>query len=1003
MIQFRTLGSIELVGPPDRDLQPILVGPKRLALLAYLALATPRGFHRKDTLLGLFWPELDQPHARRALRNLTHEVRVAVGPGVLVNRGDDELALDRGRLWCDAAAFEEALAAGDLERASELYRGVLLEGFFVSGAPEFEFWLARERDRLHRCALEAAGRLSAREEALGHTVEAVRWARRAAALAPYEEGPLRELAALLDRCGDRVEAVRAYDEFERRLAQDLELAPSPETQALIEAVRVRGEGSVPTGATAASKAVVETRGAPRMTAALAPAGPGDAVILAPDAPAADRRRPSEQIERGRFPRVNRRRAVLGGAAGLAVVLALAGLYVRGHNRLSGSDREPVATGSAPGLAVLPFRVVGPDLELWREGMVDLLSLNLDGTAGLRTSDPRAILSRWRTEFGDGNDPADRLAGLRVARALGAKHALVGTMVELGGKVRLSAQLYDAQTRTLEGEAQVEGLPDSLLALVDRLSVEVLRAGLAGQGTGLSPLNSRRVTTPSLPALKAYLAGEQALRHIRTEEAISSFTRAVEADSSFALGWYRLSLAYGWAGFDNLPNAIETGDRAARLADRLPERDRLLFLGMTDLEKARPEAIETLEKVTARWPDDAEAWYVLADAYFHLGPPRFYPYERFRDASRRASELDPGFGPVYLHAVEGAFAQEDSAEAGRLVRAWRRLDPSKSEPQFAYTLVWGDSLSRSNAAAALDTTSIDDLTGSAYYLMFSPSFSQENVQVARAVLRRDDSVEARQWGQWNIYVASLSRGRLSEARAARLAIPGEDMVVRVASFTLSMHLLGYPDSSAAREAARILSRNPEPFVRFLLGALAANDGRWADVEDQIRAFESRARNGVQRPDSLRLFDGAAAAEALRGYAAARRGDRLAAIRELRKALAMFPGECGIHFDAACYMHPWLRLELGRLLLEAGQPREADRYLKTFWGYLWHHSWGPVSALFAPLDELYLGQAAEALGDMDEARQHYARFVAWWKDCDPELRPLWEKGRQGLERVTGAKKL
>ena len=51
------------------------------------------------------------------------------------------------------------------------------------------------------------------------------------------------------------------------------------------------------------------------------------------------------------------------------------------------------------------------------------------------------------------------------------------------------------------------------------------------------------------------------------------------------------------------------------------------------------------------------------------------------------------------------------------------------------------------------------------------------------------------------------------------------------------------------------------------------------------------------------------------------------------------------------------------------------------------------------EYYLGRIAEAGGDRAAAREHYARFVRWWRDCDPELKPMWEDGRQRLASVGG----
>ena len=56
MIELRALGTLALRDPNGEDLHSILAQPKRVALLAYLAIARPRCFHRRDTLLALLWP-----------------------------------------------------------------------------------------------------------------------------------------------------------------------------------------------------------------------------------------------------------------------------------------------------------------------------------------------------------------------------------------------------------------------------------------------------------------------------------------------------------------------------------------------------------------------------------------------------------------------------------------------------------------------------------------------------------------------------------------------------------------------------------------------------------------------------------------------------------------------------------------------------------------------------------------------------------------------------------
>ena len=159
MIELFTLGSIDLK-EGDRDLHEALVQPKRFALLAYLAGAQPTGYQRRDRIVALFWPELDQEHARTALRKAVHGLRAVLGEDAIVGRGTEELALTPGRWWADLTAFDAAFDAGDYAGALRLYRGELLDGFFISGAPEFERWLDAERSRVRRRAAAAASRLN---------------------------------------------------------------------------------------------------------------------------------------------------------------------------------------------------------------------------------------------------------------------------------------------------------------------------------------------------------------------------------------------------------------------------------------------------------------------------------------------------------------------------------------------------------------------------------------------------------------------------------------------------------------------------------------------------------------------------------------------------------------------------------------------------------------------------------------------------------------------------
>lgn len=250
MLRLRVLGQADLRDRDDREVAAVLVQPKRLALLTYLAMTTASGFQRRDLLLSLFWPEQSPERARNALRQALHQLRRALGKEVVVSRGADAIAVDGSQLWCDANAFDAALARGSLEEALALYGGDLLPGFAVDGAPSFDHWLEDTRAALRGRATRAAWSLAAQQERAGNAVAAADSARRAWALALDDEAGLRHLMKLLDRLGDQGGALDAYAGFAHRLERDSGARPALETKALVEAIRTR-PGSAATGSSIA--------------------------------------------------------------------------------------------------------------------------------------------------------------------------------------------------------------------------------------------------------------------------------------------------------------------------------------------------------------------------------------------------------------------------------------------------------------------------------------------------------------------------------------------------------------------------------------------------------------------------------------------------------------------------------------------------------------------------------------------------------------------------------
>jgi TolB-like protein/DNA-binding SARP family transcriptional activator/Flp pilus assembly protein TadD len=585
---------------------------RRLALLALIASSSTQGRGRtRDQLASLLWPDADPERGRHLLSDSIYRVNQALGGEALAAVGD-ELRLDPAHLACDVVEFAEAMAREDWAAAVKLQVAPFLDGFLLPDAGEFERWAAAERERLRReraRALEALAESAASE---GRTADAVHWWRTLAADDPCNSRVAVSLMEALARAGNPAAAVRHARTHALLVLDELGVEPDPAVPALAERIE-RGEGPRPAGPSAQAHDPGEGRGGPGLESPTHPSASPDP----PDLPLA--------------PPLRRARV-----GALAAGFGLLAVFI---GALSWSElRSPVeveAVGSLA-IAVLPFEDLSPDADqgYLADGMTEELMVLLSRVDGL------SVVGRTSSRaLRDGSD------GLReVARLLDVGLVLGGSVLRSGERLRVFAQLVDAETgyqlwseRYERGQADVFEIQDEIArAIVGRL-----RDRLGPEATPPGP----SVLTADLEAYNLYLRGRFEW-HRRTEAGLRAaavfFEEAVARDSSFARGHAGLGDAYAVLGFyDYLPprDAFPRAERAARRALEL------------DPSLAEPHATLGYTALYHDW-DGARA----------------------EAAFLRSLELDPGYSTGHQWYANLLTAQGRFDEAVREMRRAQELDP-----------------------------------------------------------------------------------------------------------------------------------------------------------------------------------------------------------------------------------------------------------------------------------------------------------------------------------------
>ena len=474
----------------------------RLALLALIALS-PGGRLSRDKLIAYLWPESDPDKGRNLLKVATYILRSTLGEEAVLSEGDD-LRLDGDVMRTDAVEFAAAVENGDFARAVALYKGPFLDGFFLSDAPEFEQWVASERERLGAGYAKALESLAGAAEKAGDHSRAAEWWKLSAAKDPYDSRIALGLIQALAASGNRAGALQHAALHQRMLQQEFGIAPPVEIITLVE--RLRAEPSAePTRAQPARRAAETGTGASAL------------------------QHSSAQLnETGASSRSGRERFVVWATAIAVLALVLVGAVWAIRPANADPDRS---------IAILPFVDLSPtrDNDYFSDGLTEEIIAGLSAVPHLK------VISRTSAMHYKGTKMPLR----QIAEELNVSHILEGSVRQSDGRVRITAQLIDARRdEHLWAQNYNDDLRD-ILKVQEQIAREVVRALSLELGErGSSALVRRGTADPE--AYELYTRGRY-LWNTRTRDgharAIEYYRRAIERDSGYADAWAATADAY----------------------------------------------------------------------------------------------------------------------------------------------------------------------------------------------------------------------------------------------------------------------------------------------------------------------------------------------------------------------------------------------------------------------------------------------------------------------------
>jgi TolB-like protein/class 3 adenylate cyclase len=394
-----------------------------------------------------------------------------------------------------------------------------------------------------------------------------------------------------------------------------------------------------------------------------------------------------------------------GALAVAVVFGLWSLRDQPGTVEAPAPAEELATADElalpdkPSIAVMPFVNNGNNREdeYFSDGITDDLITDLSNISGL------FVISRNSTFRYKGQAVDVRT----VARALGVRYVLEGSVRRSGNRVRINSQLVDGATGGQLWASRYDGSLENVFDLQDQVTSQIISA-LALQLTESDESRRKVFETSNVAAYDEFLRGWEQYRNFTRESfrrAELHFRQALELDPNYSRAHAALALLYWKAALkrwhQNQSSTMAGWVQARREIEKSMSNPTSLahsLLSAMNLYNRRyAEAIAEARRAIALNANIPDGYLALADALIYSGRP-----QEAIEAANTAIRLDPNYAAPYLSSLGLAhFDLRNYSQAADVLQRSIAINPQDQTPYLILLATYGQLGQQQQARTVLE--------------------------------------------------------------------------------------------------------------------------------------------------------------------------------------------------------------------------------------------------------------------------------------------------------------